>query len=326
MRFGFGGKPRCPIDTISPSPSIGPAILLAELRSGQYFSGMADLYFGLICLAIVCLIVLLLTVRLSRKTDKRSTTALGFLAAVLMGLYLKFWWCKGAITAVLPVSSIIVVGNWFPVLAAFLAGIIWTHGYGPKKRRALFGATLFLIASYSIVDPILGETPECSDRWDNTGVCRQTNSFTCTPAAAATLLGLHGIAAEESEMAELCLTNMEGTTWQGLYRGLALKTAERDFEIEVYECEYDEIRQHFRGPAVISVGLEADIEYPKIYTEQWGWKPGVRHSVVLLEFLSDDRVLVADPSIGLEYWSMCDLRTLWRGRAITLHRKPTIEG
>jgi hypothetical protein len=272
-------------------------------------------------MAIACVVVYMLTVRLSRKTDKRTTTVVGFFVAFLMGLYLKFWWCKAAITAVLPVSSIIVVGNWFPLLAAFMAGIIWSHGYGSKKRRVLFGSTLFVIASYSTIVPILGTRPDCYDRWDDTGVCRQTSSFTCTPAAAATLLGMHGIFAEESEMADLCLTNMEGTTWQGLYRGLALKTADRDIDVEVYECEYHEIVKHFEGPAVISVGLEKERDYPPIYTKQWGWKKGVRHSVVLLDFISYDRVLVADPSIGLEYWSIGDLKTLWRGRAITLKRR-----
>jgi hypothetical protein len=282
---------------------------------------MDDLYFGLAGLAIACAVVLALTLRLSRKTDKRSTTVVGFFVAFLMALYLNFWWCKAAITAVLPVSSIIVVGNWFPVLAAFMVGIIWTHGYGSKKRRAIFGVSLFVIASYSTVAPILGDQPICSDRWDATGVCRQTSSFTCTPAAAATLLGMHGVFAEESEMAELCLTNMEGTTWQGLYRGLLLKTADRDIDVEVYECEYHDIAKHFDGPAVISVGLEKGREYPPIYTQQWGWKPGVRHSVVLIEFVGYDRVLVADPSVGMEYWSIGDLKTLWRGRAITLHRR-----
>jgi hypothetical protein len=294
--------------------------LLAELTNGDYFRDMDDLYLGLVCLATVCVAVLLLTIRLSQKTDKRSATVVGFFIAFLMGLYLKFLWCKAAMTAILPVSSIIIVGNWFPLLGAFMAGIIWTHGYGSKKRRGTLGTILFLIAAYSTVDPILGDQPKCFDRWDDTGVCRQTSSFTCTPAAATTLLGLHGVAAEESEMAERCLTTMEGTTWQGLYRGLLQKTEGRDIEVEVYECEYDLIRNHFRGPAIISVGLEKDREYPPIYTEQWGWKPGVRHSVVLVEFIGIDRVLVADPSIGLEEWSIADLKTLWRGRAVTLHR------
>lgn len=282
---------------------------------------MDDLLLGLLCLTIACAILLLLTVRLSRQTDKRSATVVGFFVAFLMVLYLKFLWCKAAMTTILPVSSIIVVGNWFPLLSAFMAGIIWTHGYGSKKRRALLGASLFLIAAYSTIDPILGDQPQCHDRWDSTGVCRQTSSFTCTPAAATTLLGMHGIAAEESEMANLCLTTLEGTTWQGLYRGLLKKTDGFDIAVEVYECEYDLIRKRFRGPTIISVGLEKDREYPPIYTEQWGWKPGVRHSVVLVEFVGIDRVLVADPSIGLEEWSIADLKTLWRGRAVTLHRQ-----
>ena len=87
--------------------------------------------------------------------------------------------------------------------------------------------------------PLLGRTPACSERWDELGTCLQTTDYTCSPACAATLLKKYGIAATEQEMAELCLTR-RGTSWQGLYRGLKLKTAGTDWDVAGLPAAPDE--------------------------------------------------------------------------------------
>ena len=120
-------------------------------------------------------------------------------------------------------------------------------------------------------------------------------------------------------MAALCLTR-EGTTWQGLFRGLTLKTQGYPCRPQVVECEWDELQENFHQPTIIAVGLDASQPYPEAYTKKrWGWEPGIRHSVVLLQ-ITNGRVLVADPSVGLETWTSGDLQTLFRGRAVTLAR------
>lgn len=286
---------------------------------------MTDLYFGLAIMACVSLVVLYLTVRWTKPMTKRAVTLTGVLAALLIVAYLRFVWNTAVLAKILPSSSIVVLSNWFPFVAAFLAGITWTHGYGTKKRRVIFGLTLYSIAFFSMVEPILGKPPRCLNEWQTHQqfpfpVCRQTSGYSCTAAAAATLLRMNGIPAQESEMAELCLTR-RGTTWQGLYRGLKLKTAGHPFRIEIIEGSLAELKRRIAGPAVISVGIDPDSAYSKEYIYAWGWQPGMRHSVVLIRFKPDrKRVTVADPSVGFEEWTSRDLKTLWRGRAVCLVR------
>lgn len=278
---------------------------------------MTDLYAGMAILAVVSLFLLLATVWLTRNITKREATAVGIVVALLMVCYLRFIWKTSVLAEYLPYSSIVVLSNWFPPAAAFLAGITWTHGYGSKLRRVLFGGVLFATSCWSVVSPILGKPPTCENVWDENWVCRQTSRYTCTPAAAAMLLTWHRIRAEESEMAELCLTR-EGTTWQGLFRGLTIKTRDQPFRVRVVECEWDELPEKLTGPAILSVGIDPSKPYPEHYTKYWGWMPGVRHSVMLRDVLPDGRISIADPAVGAEYWSVVDLQTLFRGRFLTL--------
>lgn len=281
---------------------------------------MADLYAGMAILALVSLIVLLATVRLTRTITKREATAVGVVVALLLVCYLRFIWRSSVLAEYLPVSSIVVLSNWFPPAAAFLAGITWTHGYGSSSRRVLFGGILFATACWSVVPPIMGEPPVCKNVWDKHGVCRQTSSFTCTPAAAAMLLSWHGIPSQESEMAELCVTR-KGTTWQGLFRGLLIKTRGTDFRVRVVECDWDELSGKLTGPAILSVGIDASQPFPRIYTEHWGWQPGIRHSVMLRAMSRNGFLSIADPAVGAEFWSLDDLKTLYRGRFLSLEKR-----
>jgi hypothetical protein len=55
--------------------------------------------------------------------------------------------------------------------------------------------------------------------------------------------------------------------------------------------------------------------------EQYGWQPGVRHAVVVLEADPAGAWLeIADPSYGRERWPTQDLDVLWDGRALHLVR------
>ena len=278
---------------------------------------MADLYAGVAVLAVVSLIVLLVTIRLTRSITKREATAVGVVVALLLVCYLRFIWKSSVLADFLPYSSIVVLSNWFPPAAAFLAGITWTHGYGSKFRRVFFGGVLFATSCWSVASPIVGKPPVCDNAWDPNGVCRQTSRYTCTPAAAAMLLTWHGIPAQESEMAELCLTR-KGTTWQGLYRGLLIKTRDQPFRVRVVDCEWDELPRKLTGPAILSVGIDPSKPFPSAYTEHWGWIPGVRHSVMLRTITPNDQLSIADPAVGSEYWTDADLKTLFRGRFLTL--------
>ena len=81
-------------------------------------------------------------------------------------------------------------------------------------------------------------------------------------------------------MAELCLTR-HGTSWQGLYRGLKLKTAGTDWDVQVCQVSADDLERQHGGPMILSVGLAANARVSSDFTREFGWVPGVNHSVVL---------------------------------------------
>src|SRR5439155_26252660 len=93
------------------------------------------------------------------------------------------------------------------------------------------------------------------NRWRR-DICLQTSHATSSPAAAATLLRSHGIDTTEEEMARLCLTNPDGTSLLGLYRGLRLKTRYGCLNVFSFHCDVGSLRQRVAGgPVILSVSL-----------------------------------------------------------------------
>jgi hypothetical protein len=187
----------------------------------------------------------------------------------------------------------------------------------------LVAITLYLSFAHLALAP-----PVCADLWIDS-VCIQTSRVTCSAAAAATLLRAHGIAATEHELARLCLTRRSGTSRLGLYRGLALKTRDSRWRVEVFGGNLELLRETFAnrpgaaimpelslgspasGPVILFVGLPAKSGLDPRYADQWGWLPGVQHAVVFDGFAGDRRVIVGDPSMGAEYWLEQGVRDLW---------------
>ncbi|MEX0819802.1 MAG: hypothetical protein WD070_09405, partial [Pirellulaceae bacterium] len=242
----------------------------------------------------------------------------------VMFYYIRHLWYDVRLATILPFSNLVIIGNWLPLLAGLLAGFAWRRIYGRIVRKTLCTSALAVAAGYAAVLPMLGAPPECSNAWDRDGICLQTTQQTCTPASAATLLRWHGIDATEAEMAELCLTR-QGTTWMGLYRGLKHKTRGTRWDVEVLECGADEIPQPPTEPMILSVGLGEEVpEGDKPRFEEWGWRPGQGHSVLLLAGGHRDHFKIADPTpgYGIEMWSRKNLEELFQGTAVRLVERP----
>jgi hypothetical protein len=110
-------------------------------------------------------------------------------------------------------------------------------------------------------------------------LCSQTTDYTCGPAAAASMLRLLGIDADEIEMAALCLTRPgRGTLDLGMYRGLNLKLRDAGARrrVRILRLDPDDLAA-VRTPCILRVRLGSD------------------HMVVLLE-THGDRLVVFDPS------------------------------
>ena len=276
---------------------------------------MSDLLLALAYVAAgsVCLFLV------SRQIGRRHGLSIRNLLAVgtmLLGTgYFCFLWDQVLLSRVVPHSSLVVLGNWFPMFAGVLCGVAWTSRLS-VLRRSIAVSSLGIAALAILISPLTGTSPTCGDQWRD-GVCIQTTKHTCSPASAATLLRKYGIEATESEMSNLCLTR-EGTTWQGLYRGLSLKTHGTPWDVEVFEGTFDDLRSTDAAPAILVARLPVERRSDSQFTDTSGWIPGQSHSVVFSHFLNDHTVVMNDPSFGREIWRVEDLKTLWTGRAIRL--------
>jgi len=281
-----------------------------------------DLLYGYGVMTGLTVILFLLGLVVGTRVSR--TVSLGVLAFLIgmIVLYLWYLWDDMLLANLLPFSNLIVIGNWLPPLTGIIAGVSWKAMPGSMRRRNGYLAVEFLIAVLAMFLPVWGRTPVCHNQWDDQ-ICRQTSNQTCTAACAATLLKVHGLEATEQEMAKLCLTNSDGTSWQGLYRGLLLKTRGTNLTVEVLPCEIHDLPLLTGSPAILVVGIPKGAEVDPIYTEDYGWGVGELHSIVFFGFNSEGFAMIGDPEVGRELWSWKDLETLVRGRAVRLVRKQT---
>lgn len=278
----------------------------------------SDLYVGLLIMLFVSAV--LFVVGWSCSCHLKPTMRYVVVCVAIAGIVGYTLWLRDnmLLARLLPFSNLIILGNWFMLIVSFLAGVAWEQIKNPIWRKMLSTSALIGCGFFSLVHPLLGEAPQCRSKWVN-GVCLQTHDRTCSPACAATLLASKGIISSEAEMTQLCLTR-EGTLWQGMYRGLKLKTQGTRWTVEIFDGSLEELLRHEELPAILSVGIPLEAEVPEIYKDQYGWTPGEFHSVVLLEVRGPNRVLIGEPSMvnGCETWSVEDLEVLWRNRAMMI--------
>jgi len=283
---------------------------------------MSDLVVGYAALAAGAVSLFFLAVWSAHRLSPRVVDLATILVVACLYYYIQRIWYHPALTQWLPYSNLIVVGNWLPLFSAIIAGLVWQRTADAPRRRPITLGGLSCCAALAALFPLLGPTPSCGQQWDKLGTCLQTTDYTCSAACAATLLDKHGIQASEQEMAELCLTR-RGTSWQGLYRGLKLKTAGTPWDVEVCQCPAEHLPWMHGGPMILSVGLTADAPANGEFTREFGWVPGVNHSVVLESFHSGGLAVIADPSqeMSREHWDHETLRTLHRGTVFRLVKR-----
>ncbi len=244
---------------------------------------------------------------------------LGLMAFAVGGIvaYMVLLYDRVAVARMLPVSSLVVVGNPLPVFVGTVIGLVWgAAGVHTARAIPLLTALVAVMIRVMYV-PLLRPAPECRDEWRD-GVCIQTTQATCGAAAVATLLKHYGIATTEAEMADLCLTSPEGTLHLGMYRGLARKTAGTPWTVEVFSGDVARLRSIAHDPVILFVGLRRGQNADPRYAREWGWTPGLRHTVVLFGFTDESRIEIGDPSVGREYWSVEALDVLWDGKGLRL--------
>lgn len=279
---------------------------------------MADIYMAMAAVVLFSAGLFAVSLWLGGRVRPAVRGVLAALSLALLVLAAAVLRDHVRLVHVLPFSNLIVLGNFEVPAAALLAGFVWRTGRIPAWRRGVLLAVLLGACGYRMVLPLYGEPPACRDEWDR-GVCLQSSDATCSTASAATLLAHHGIAAGEREMAGLCLTRPRGTLMHGLYRGLKRKTDGTPLRVRPVSGGVEELRAACgRGPVIISVGLSRGSDADPVYSEKYGWTPGVKHTVVLFRFVGESRVEIGDPSTGREQWDVKDLHILYQGEGIQI--------
>lgn len=255
-------------------------------------------------------------------SSKGQLTMLGLALATPAMVYFLFYGSGQLFLAkYVSDSAAIVYTNLAAIFAAMAAGWAWRLPKTPMWRRGLLTVLLTLGSLAAIFWPLLSITvrppPTGGDDWQN-GVAMQTSWATCSPAAAATLLRAEGIDVDEFIMIPLCLTDSSGTPTLGLYRGIKLIADQNTRRVEVLTESLEELFAKDDWPVLLAVELPYGTEDTR-YANEWGWIPGMGHSVVALGKTPDGNgLLIGDPSVGLEAWSIDDMRVLWHGDGIRL--------
>lgn len=277
-----------------------------------------DLFLALILITLTSFWALIVGVRLSQSASCRLQLIAQILVLLASSFYFLFMWDRPFLSRYLPHTALIVLANWHPIMGSFFAGMYLASSKVNRRRRLILGPATLALAGYSIVAPVLGTAPTCEAAASASPLIAQTTPYTCSPAAAASLLRLHGIAATESGMARLCLTR-HGTHWMGVYRGLKLMTQGTAWEVDAQPFSHRAVMNLGDTPALLSVNIDTD----RITTrEDHGFRRGSGHSVLALGSRDQREVMVFDPapSYGIERW---DRRLLsWVSHGVILRLVP----
>ncbi len=314
---------------------------------------MHDIRLALGLIGFLSVAVFLGLRRLLRSVPPAGLDAIAVGLVLLMAAYVKWVWGQLWIVNWIPLPSVIVLSNWFPLLLAALAAVVWIRlgGESPSAidddaeesvpatnestvdrsliiRRTVMMGAMITGAIASVMYFIPASAPECGDEWVSPvpplrwPVCKQTTDATCSAAASATILRTLGIPANEQEMAELCLTR-RGTTWLGLYHGLSTKLMWTKYKAEFFESDIDDLPQLASGHPLLlccRLDLATAREVPE-YVTDGGWRPGTAHSVVYFGAVNGVHI-IGDPSRGYEVWSDQDLEILWTGQGLQIKDRP----
>ncbi|TWU05574.1 cysteine peptidase family C39 domain-containing protein [Stieleria varia] len=274
-----------------------------------------DLLTAIVVMILVSLASGLLTGRYLYSDKGQRTIAC--LATAVIGMVFFLFYASGQLfwAKIVPSSAAIIYTNLAAVFAALAAGWAWRLPKTPMWRRSIMTVLLACGSLAAILWPLLSMAvrppPTGGDQWKD-GVAMQTSWATCSPAAAATLFRAEEIDVSESEMIPLCLTDSSGTPTLGLYRGVKLIANRNGHDVELLDGSIPDLLSSDDWPVLLAVEL-AYGEEDRTYVEQWGWIPGMGHSVVALGRGPNGGVLIGDPSVGLEEWTEKDMEVLWHG-------------
>lgn len=188
---------------------------------------------------------------------------------------------------------------------AFVIGVAWSMGE-LRRQRALIVMASIVGAGYFLQGGLwmLQTTPvaafaHAGDEMNQ----RQSQDYSCVPAACATTLRIYGVHTDEAEMARLTETRPgRGATMIRAMRGLDQRLAGSSIRPVLVEPSFDEL-----------LGVHPPFMTPLRYeTRQL-------HMVTVLR-IDRHRVIIADPATGLEAMTRQQFELLYHGQAIVFEQ------
>ncbi|MEM7473426.1 MAG: hypothetical protein AAF483_00395 [Planctomycetota bacterium] len=297
-----------------------------------------DLAIAAFCLAFGAAVAFRLGECFSLRNPRLGQVTIA--AALLLAIWMSWTKTYSLLWAeYLPHGSVLLFANTFLLLAIFAGGLFFGLDDISIRRRQFFTCVFTLTATLGIgvvllrpwIQPLhLADEGKWKDE-----VCLQTHEASCAPAAAATLLGLHGVDANEREMAALCLSSKNGTYSLAAFRGIQVESQNAGLGTRALVCEpslIDSVGIDARLPMLALVNYQDQLKFARggssknVYGSRSQTRSRLpqsedRHAVVLLKRLPQGQFLVADPSVGKVIWAEDYFRNIWVGEGIYLVSK-----
>lgn len=237
-----------------------------------------------------------------------------WLAGYLLPLVLILLYCVAAFQpgiALVPPLSWMTVGRSRFVCFNFVTTMVLSAPLTRLPHRRTRVVVCALIAVLTLVSVVPFAAPafnrsylaELKTRMDSDGICRQSNDYTCGPAAAVTVLRKLGLPAEEGELAILSHTS----SLTGTEPDVLAKVLRRRYGASGLLAEYrafrsvDELKDAGLTVAVMKFNALQD------------------HCVAILG-VETNRVLVGDPLSGLSSCSIEEFEEKWLYVGVVLRR------
>lgn len=296
---------------------------------------MPPLYVAIHCALILALGAI--TAVVARRSRKAGLVWVAVVVGVGLGAQLLVVACARAVANALDWPDLFFFQKFsVHIASAVLVAVpLLQKKRAAKVRAALLGLILLGLACYASRDVIWAPPPLRDQRVDRPAagsttptLVRQTETSTCAPAAAATLLRALGVDsdANERDLTALSFTHpTQGTSDLGLFRGLSLAAPERTVRYRWRSLE--EIRA--ATPCVVFVSLERsrvpDQKTYEFMRDQCNWNEGESHAVVCFGFGQDQNdqgsfevAVIGDPNYGVERWSLDHFVYLWDGSTLEI--------
>lgn len=283
---------------------------------------MQDLVLATAALATLAALAFLLGLHVSSRWPKGRVVAVCMLVLAALLVFVCRYHGTWQVARVLPISGVIVLGNWIPLGGAFFAGVMLGQKTSPPWRRCSLASLILLASGYSVACCFLGHLPVRHRLASQASVAQQGRRSSCGACCAAMLLQHHGIAATEEELVRLCLTSHRGCPALGLYRGLKLKTAPESCDVEIVTCTAEELLQT-RGPLLLRIRIPTTTsidDQGRLHQSQSRFE----HAVLMVAVQDADHIHIVDPAVGRDCrvaWDIDRLRECWAGEALRIVRR-----